>query len=180
LGVRERHGNFYGRIDCVTDKLAARFWPKVDRRGDDECWPWLGAKNERGYGMIAAPREPGSKRTTTLRAHRVAYELSTGEQIPRGREIDHRCHSQDSNCTLGNDCPHRACCNPAHFEITTRAENSARKRWRDYTHCPHGHEYTPENTKIGSRGERKCRECHRAQERARQAKKLAAQAGSES
>lgn len=30
------------------------------------------------------------------------------------------------------------------------------------THCPKGHEYTPENTKLGSSGRgRFCRECHR-------------------
>lgn len=34
------------------------------------------------------------------------------------------------------------------------------------THCPHGHEYTPENTKL-HRGGRWCRECHRADNRER-------------
>lgn len=36
------------------------------------------------------------------------------------------------------------------------------------THCPHGHEYTPENTYISpSRGSRSCRTCRRAQKIAR-------------
>lgn len=30
------------------------------------------------------------------------------------------------------------------------------------THCPHGHEYTPENTKYGKNGGRWCRACARA------------------
>jgi hypothetical protein len=30
---------------------------------------------------------------------------------------------------------------------------------RRKTHCPHGHEYTPENTKITTTGARRCRTC---------------------
>ena len=29
------------------------------------------------------------------------------------------------------------------------------------THCPHGHEYTPENTYFTPQGHRRCRTCHR-------------------
>lgn len=35
------------------------------------------------------------------------------------------------------------------------------------THCAAGHEYTPENTKIGRNGGRWCRECHRIDGRER-------------
>lgn len=35
------------------------------------------------------------------------------------------------------------------------------------THCPSGHEYTPENIKTGKRKRRQCRECHNADERRR-------------
>lgn len=34
------------------------------------------------------------------------------------------------------------------------------------THCPHGHEYTPENTATTKRGTRRCRECDRIRGRA--------------
>lgn len=30
------------------------------------------------------------------------------------------------------------------------------------THCPHGHAYTPENTRTNSRGQRQCRACNNA------------------
>jgi hypothetical protein len=33
------------------------------------------------------------------------------------------------------------------------------------THCSKGHEYTPENTRIASKGERLCRECNRTYQR---------------
>ena len=33
--------------------IVARFWAKVDRRGDDECWPWLASTRSKGYGAFA-------------------------------------------------------------------------------------------------------------------------------
>ena len=41
------------------------------------------------------------------------------------------------------------------------------------THCPHGHEYTAENTYIRPRGHRECRACHCGQEKRRYAKRHA-------
>jgi hypothetical protein len=32
---------------------------------------------------------------------------------------------------------------------------------RERTHCPQGHEYTPENTYVSARGWRYCRACNR-------------------
>ncbi|MEV7364236.1 hypothetical protein [Streptomyces sp. NPDC091299] len=48
---------------------------------------------------------------------------------------------------------------------------------RNKTHCPQGHEYTPENTKrVKSHpNARYCRECHRISERARYARRRAEQ-----
>lgn len=37
------------------------------------------------------------------------------------------------------------------------------------THCKHGHEYTPENTRITPEGWKNCRQCHNAKMRARNA-----------
>lgn len=39
------------------------------------------------------------------------------------------------------------------------------------THCPHGHEYTPENTYYATKGKRVCRVCSAAQQRAYQQRK---------
>lgn len=83
---------------------ATNFWKKVDRRGPDECWPWLAGQCI-GYGRFV-------DRGVTVWAHRFSYELCVGP-IPEGLVIDHLC------------CNTR-CVNPAHLEPVTSRENTLR------------------------------------------------------
>lgn len=118
--------------------IADRFWPKVDKRGDDECWMWLAAVNKAtGYGQIF-------NGATMSAAHRVAYELSVG-QIPDRMTIDHTCNV-------------RLCVNPAHLRPCTTQENTRLAKERRST-CRRGHPLT-ENTYVSPRGERRCRACN--------------------
>ncbi|MDQ2787974.1 MAG: hypothetical protein M3Y58_23590 [Chloroflexota bacterium] len=72
------------------------------------------------------------------------------------------CH----NCPGGDN---RRCVNPAHLFTGTAADNVAdmiakgnfRRSFARPTHCPHGHEYTPENTYVAPSGSRMCRICRR-------------------
>ena len=78
-----------------------RFWSKVKRGTDDECWEWLGCKQRQGYGW-----------TKRGLAHRVAWEL-THNKIPEGLVVRHKCRGK--------------CVNPNHMELGTYAENNADK-----------------------------------------------------
>jgi hypothetical protein len=82
----------------LTDE--ERFLQKVNKT--DTCWLWTGAKHNFGYGCFFYEGK-------NLKAHQYAYIKYIGE-IPEGQLIRHKC-----------DIP--ACCNPAHLEIGTQADN---------------------------------------------------------
>jgi HNH endonuclease len=138
---------------------ADRFREKVDTSGGpDACWPWT-AHTDKGYGLFRAI-------DGCVGAHRFAWELANGP-IPDGATIDHVCHN-GTDCAGGVTCLHRRCCNPAHLEPVSMAENVARSHNArgNRTHCPQGHEYTPENTKFNYvNGGRVCRTCSNAYQR---------------
>lgn len=88
--------------------LGVRFWSKVDRRGPDECWPWLGYRRKGGYGEMSVRNEDDTKWVTRL-ANRIAYELHYGP-IPPGLGALHTCDNPP-------------CCNPAHLYAGTAKNN---------------------------------------------------------
>ncbi len=115
-------------------------WIPVPESG---CWLWAGSVSNAGYGLILVN---GKMR----RAHRVGYELYRGA-IPAPLVLDHLCRVT-------------VCVNPNHLEAVTRKENILRGvGWAGVnyrkTHCPHGHEYTPENTYVSPAGSRSCLIC---------------------
>lgn len=81
----------------------SRFWRMVERRGDDECWPWAGDTDKNGYGIFfyRGERRP---------AHELALSFTTGEARPDGFDT---CHA----------CDNPPCCNPACLRFGTRQDN---------------------------------------------------------
>ena len=125
------------------------------------CWIFTGTGGTTdGYGHFL-PHPGGHK----VMAHKWAYEVYKGP-IPEGMQVGHVCHDKavaDGTCDGGHDCRHRRCCNPQHLEAQTPSENTTLQNhaFRNKTHCPHGHEYSPANTHIGADGKRRCRTCRR-------------------
>lgn len=99
-----------------------RFWNKVEKRGDDECWLWMASTAGKGYGQMRIP-----KTRRNVYSHRVAYELAHGP-LPEGQFACHTC-----------DTPR--CCNPKHlFAGTAKANQSdmakkKRSTWGEKSVC---------------------------------------------
>lgn len=113
------------------------------------CWIWQGSPLPNGYGRIGVRH--GKNNTKGQLVHRVAYETFVGP-IPKGLTIDHLCRN-------------KLCVNPDHLEPVTQKINNFRapNYVGNRTHCPAGHEYSPENTNT-SCGRRRCLTCHRERE----------------
>ncbi len=159
--LRWRNHGDPNHVELIIGDDEQRFWSKVDRRGPNECWPWIPTVNDQGYATFhIGSRETGYPHP----AHAVAYEFIVGP-IPKGLHIDHLCHT-NSDCEGGPTCLHRRCVNPAHLEAvppgvnTLRGNGPTAKNARK-THCLRGHPFDEENTYITPKGYRSCRACAR-------------------
>jgi len=138
--------------------LEERFWEKVNILGEDECWEWTAAVNNKGYGVIG----DGSVPSKNLLAHRVSYSLRYG--------------SIDPSLLLCHKCDNTKCVNPGHLFQGTQTDNMSdalakgRHHKTGLTHCPSGHEYAVSGTYTKSNGTRFCRVCHALRVRTYKAK----------
>ncbi len=100
----------------LSDRDIHKFWSYVDKRGPDECWPYVGGVSSTGYGAFCV------KRVTrlTIGAHRIALFLHTGMDCAPL----FTCHSCDERYPIG-DISYRRCCNGAHLFPGTHEDNMA-------------------------------------------------------
>lgn len=90
--------------------LEIRFWSKVDVGDPDECWEWK-ANIVKEYGQFKYFGDP-------VPAHRVAWILSSGTEIPESLNILHKCDN-------------KICCNPKHLYCGTQGDNMRDRELRN-------------------------------------------------
>lgn len=129
------------------------------------CWEWRGTRNEIGYGLMNLVRKGHSD----TRVHRLMFERFVAP-IPEGLVVRHKCDNPP-------------CCNPAHLELGTQADNvnDMKVRGRHWRHgateCQNGHDITlPSSFRIAKRKgrgpEKVCLACQKARHQRFQEKNI--------
>lgn len=90
----------------MVKSVEERFEEKVERVTESGCWIWMANSHRQGYGKIYYQGK-------TAMAHRVSYELHSGE-IPEGMCVCHRCDVT-------------GCVNPDHLFLGTNQDNMTDK-----------------------------------------------------
>lgn len=123
-----------GKMVRTRNGAAARVWSRVDVRGPDECWPWIGSRLRDGRGRFHWMGR-------SMTAPRIIWAIVNGLVPPPHLFV---CHA----------CDNPPCCNPAHLWLGTNSQNlrdaSAKQQLggQNRTHCPAGHPYSGSNLII--------------------------------
>lgn len=124
IGNDEVEGSIPSGGTTYLPRVVAAFWSKVnvpqDRLDKDYCWEWRASLDRHGYGQFKPVVG-----ANPLRAHRVAWEIWNGRDVPGGLLILHSCDNPK-------------CCNPNHLSPGTHKQNSEDmvKRGRAYKGGP--------------------------------------------
>lgn len=126
-----------------------RFFSYVEEQPNG-CWQWIGGRLPNGYGQFHCH----SYGKRNWRPHVWIMHVIHGP-LPDGLTHDHLCRNV-------------GCCNPAHLERVTNAENQRRRKpfHRHPTVCKNGHPFDAANTRIavcpdGTFRQIVCRTCQR-------------------
>lgn len=88
--------------------LERLFWSRVNKRGKNECWEWIGSLCAFGKNNLQH-RGRLKHNGKNVRAHRLSYELNIGP-IPPDAWVLHMCDNP-------------LCVNPAHLYLGDHARN---------------------------------------------------------
>lgn len=97
----KKHGNPLKSLNNRLPNLEDRLWPRIDRRGPDECWEWTGRRAKFGYGKLMFKQKDYS-------AHVAMFIVANGYRPPVVRHA----------------CDNPPCCNPAHLLPGTILDNN--------------------------------------------------------
>jgi len=86
--------------------IEIRFWDKVKKQNEDDCWEWAGYRSGGDkYGYLSL----GGRGEGVISAHRFCYQLHN-EEIPESQYVLHRCDNA-------------GCVNPKHLYLGSQKQN---------------------------------------------------------
>lgn len=94
-----------------------RFVSNLKMNDENNCWEWIGSKNNKGYGVF------GINGKMKL-SHRIIYEKHKGK-IPNGLLVLHKCDNTK-------------CCNPEHLYLGNQLTNMDDMHKRNRDNKAHG------------------------------------------
>lgn len=142
----------------LGERLARRFWAKVDKNGPvpehcpelGPCWVWTAGTDRMGYGRVGiGPRTDHRKFFT----HRLSLALA-GTNPPDDFVVRHHCDNPP-------------CVNPNHLALGTKQDNNRDmaergRHWsRQRTHCGNGHDLRLPGATSGDDRAGRCVQCAR-------------------
>jgi hypothetical protein len=94
-----------------TEKDIIRFWSKVKKSSTDNnnCWIWIGALNEKGYGRFKLGRK-------MIKAHRFIMSVYNSFPTP--------------DIQVLHTCDNPSCVNPSHLFFGTNNDNMQDKKYK--------------------------------------------------
>lgn len=144
-------------LHSMADVYKNAAWMQIEVQPNG-CWYWMGIrlnldlkhKDVLQYGVINVGKK-------LMRAHRLVWQYVHQRPVPKGKQLLHTC---DTPWCVNPDCTYPG------THLQNMQDKSAKGRhWQQQkTHCPQGHPYDAENTRLildKTRGtyNRKCRTC---------------------
>lgn len=119
-------GSLLPAVSQLSEAILSRFWAKVDKSGDGDCWLWTAGTDELGYGKFTISR-------LSIAAHRLSFALANGRWPSSSMVVLHSCDNP-------------SCVNPDHLkegdlsqnltEAYARGRRSGTVLWRDSSLTP--------------------------------------------
>ena len=110
--LRKKRGTKEGATPGRPQNTPDELWKKVNKRGENECWEWMGYVSESGYGRTQINDKP-------YYAHRVIFNLVNPGVI----ELNSPRNKKGVGFLM-HFCDNRLCCNPTHLKVATLQENN--------------------------------------------------------
>lgn len=122
-------------IPQLTEKDQKRFWSKIIKGTEPECWIWTGTKNKPGYGSMRIGNG-------MFRANRIVMALS-GFYLTPETQVMHDSPNGDNP----------SCVNPSHLKIGTHLENMQDRERKGRGVVPRGdNHHFRKNPSLAPRG----------------------------